>query len=128
MSNWLLYFVFLVSCDCYCFVALPYSAVGWSAMCDCGISGNRLTYYFKHVPIKYSSLSSYKHMSQGRIQDFWKEEWPWGGGGGGGGLRCWFYLIFLKYTMKLNNLVSLRPNYFIFIGYLKTGGGEGGSS
>ena len=27
-------------------------------------------------------------------------------------------------------MVSLRPNYFIFIGYLKTGGGgkEGGSS
>ena len=28
--------------------------------------------------------------------------------------------------MKINNLVSLRPDYFIFIGYLKTGGREGG--
>ena len=30
--------------------------------------------------------------------------------------------------MKMNKLVSLRPNYFIFIGYLKTGNGGGGSS
>ena len=28
----------------------------------------------------------------------------------------------------LNDLVSLRPNYFIFIRYLKTGGREGGLS
>ena len=25
--------VFLVSCDCLCFVALPSSVVGWSAVC-----------------------------------------------------------------------------------------------
>ena len=31
-------FVFLVSCDCYCSVALPHGDVGWSALCDCGIS------------------------------------------------------------------------------------------
>ena len=31
-------FVFLVSCDCYCSVALPHGAVGWSAVCGCGIS------------------------------------------------------------------------------------------
>ena len=31
-------FVFLVSCVCYCSVALPRGAVGWSALCDCGIS------------------------------------------------------------------------------------------
>ena len=30
--------VFLMSCDCYCSVALPHAAVGWSAVCDCGIS------------------------------------------------------------------------------------------
>ena len=35
-KSWLLYFVFLVSCDCY--VALPHGALGWSAVCDCGIS------------------------------------------------------------------------------------------
>ena len=28
--------------------------------------------------------------------------------------------------MSLNSLFSWRPNYFIFIGYLKTGGGGGG--
>ena len=36
---------------------------------------------------------------------------------------------FISYSLnipwKWNNLVSLRPNYFIFIGYLKTGGGGG---
>ena len=28
--------VFLMYCDCY--VALPHGVVGWSAVCDCGIS------------------------------------------------------------------------------------------
>ena len=28
--------------------------------------------------------------------------------------------------MKINDLVPLRPTYFIFIGYLKAGGGHGG--
>ena len=40
-----------------------------------------------------------------------------------GGRSCRFYLIFHKLPIEINNLVSLRPNYFIFIGYLKTGGG-----
>ena len=31
-------FVFMVSCDCYCSVALPHVVVGWSVMCDYGIS------------------------------------------------------------------------------------------
>ena len=30
--------VFLVSCNSQCFVALPHGALGWSAVCDCGIS------------------------------------------------------------------------------------------
>ena len=30
--------VFLMSCDSQRYVALPHSAVGWSAVCDCGIS------------------------------------------------------------------------------------------
>ena len=30
--------VFLMSCGCKCSVALPLGAVGWSAVCDCGIS------------------------------------------------------------------------------------------
>ena len=29
---------FLMSCDCLCSVALPHVVVGWSAVCDCGIS------------------------------------------------------------------------------------------
>ena len=30
--------IFLVSCDCYCFVALSHGAMGWSVVCDCSIS------------------------------------------------------------------------------------------
>ena len=30
-------FVFLMSCDCYCSVALHHGASCWSAVCDCGI-------------------------------------------------------------------------------------------
>ena len=30
--------VLRTSCHCICSVALPYGAVGWSAVCDCGIS------------------------------------------------------------------------------------------
>ena len=34
-----LFFIALqMSCYCKCSVALPHSAVGWSAVCDCGIS------------------------------------------------------------------------------------------
>ena len=33
----LLSFLF-ISCHCKCPVALPHGAVGWSAVCDCGIS------------------------------------------------------------------------------------------
>ena len=29
---------FLVYCDCYCSVAFPYGAVGWSVVCDYDIS------------------------------------------------------------------------------------------
>ena len=30
--------VFLMSCDSQCSVALSHGSMGWSAMCDCGIS------------------------------------------------------------------------------------------
>ena len=36
-----------------------------------------------------------------------------------------FFPIFLNIQWKWNNLVSVRPNYFIFIGYLKTRDREG---
>ena len=31
-------YVFLVYCDCLCYVAFPHGGVGCSAVCDCGIS------------------------------------------------------------------------------------------
>ena len=36
-----------------------------------------------------------------------------------------FISLLLNIPYKWNNLASLRPNYFIFIGYLKSGGGWG---
>ena len=36
-----------------------------------------------------------------------------------------FISFSLSIPRKCNNLVSLRPNYYIFIGHLKTGGREG---
>ena len=33
-----LFFLGMVSCDCFCSVALTNRAVGWSAVWDCGIS------------------------------------------------------------------------------------------
>ena len=39
------------------------------------------------------------------------------------GLFFWFNSFFLNILWKWNNLALLRSNYFIFIGYLKTGGG-----
>ena len=44
---------------------------------------------------------------------------------GVGGLFADFISFFLNIPWKWNNLVSLRPNNFIFIGYLKMGRGEG---
>ena len=32
------FIVFQMSCYCKCSVALPHGAVGWSVVCDCGIS------------------------------------------------------------------------------------------
>ena len=32
------FIVLRMSCNCVCSVALPRGAVGWSAVCDCGIS------------------------------------------------------------------------------------------
>ena len=38
--------VYFMSCDCLCSVALPRGSVGWSAVCDCGISWSySLTFY-----------------------------------------------------------------------------------
>ena len=45
----------------------------------------------------------------------------------GVGVRFTDFISFYKYPMKMKKLVSLRPNYFIFIGYLKTRRGERGS-
>ena len=39
---------------------------------------------------------------------------------GGGGRFADIISFFLNIPWKGNNLVSVRPNYFIFIGYLKT--------
>ena len=44
-----------------------------------------------------------------------------------GGRFADLFSFFLHILWKWNNLVSLRPNYFIFIGYLKIGGKDGGS-
>ena len=38
-DRWLLYFnCFLMSFDSKCTVSLPHGAVGWSTVCDCGLS------------------------------------------------------------------------------------------
>ena len=29
-------FVFLMSCDCLCYLAVLHGTVGWSAVCNCG--------------------------------------------------------------------------------------------
>ena len=39
------FIVLRMSCYCICSVTFPHDAVGWSAVCDCGISGsNSLTF------------------------------------------------------------------------------------
>ena len=38
MLTYFVSIVFLMSCYCKCSLALPHSAMGWSAVCDCGIS------------------------------------------------------------------------------------------
>ena len=71
---------------------------------------------------KWTCTCTYRTCAQGRIQHFWKRgsfEGVWVRFPG-------FISFFLNIPWKWNNLVSLRPNYSIFIGYLKTGGGGGG--
>ena len=43
----------------------------------------------------------------------------------GVGFSLRIFFIFLKYSMKLEKLVSLRPNYVFSIGYSKAGRGGG---
>ena len=39
-ESWLIYFCcVLVSCRCYRSLTLPHGVMGWSVICDCGISG-----------------------------------------------------------------------------------------
>ena len=38
------FIVFWMSCYCKCFVALPHGALGWSAVCGCGIFFIKLTF------------------------------------------------------------------------------------
>ena len=38
-TSGLLYSIFLTSYDCLCFMSLPRSVMGWSAVYDCGVSG-----------------------------------------------------------------------------------------
>ena len=42
------------------------------------------------------------------------------------GFTADFISFSINIPWKCNNLVSMRPNYFIFMGYLKTSSGEGG--
>ena len=43
-----------MSCDSQCSVALPRGTVGWSAVCDCGISlSNSLAYFLTFSSRKY---------------------------------------------------------------------------
>ena len=45
-ESWWLYFIFLMSFDCSCSVALPHGAMGWSALFGCGISCPYLPTFF----------------------------------------------------------------------------------
>ena len=66
-------------------------------------------------PTKKANICSYARADPGFQEGgfIYKKVW---------GSLCCFILIFLKYTMKMK---QVRSNYFIFIGYLKTGGVEG---
>ena len=50
-------FIFLQMYYYYkCSVALPHGAVGWSAVCNCGIILITLTYSFKGERVKYTMV------------------------------------------------------------------------
>ena len=40
-------------CNCYCSVALPHGAVGWSAVCDCGIFWSYAFFYYSILSFEY---------------------------------------------------------------------------
>ena len=42
-------FAFLVSCDCKCSIGLPQSAMGWSAVYDCGIFRSYVLTFLSHI-------------------------------------------------------------------------------
>ena len=56
-AGYFAFIVFWISCYSKCPVALPYGAVGWSAVCDCGVSWSySLTFcHYPFVP-NYSQI------------------------------------------------------------------------
>ena len=74
-DSWLLsYFVFQMSCFCKCSVALPQVAIGWSAVCDCGICWSythlRFFVYYKFIVL---STNIYTHHEELNVTSFWKK-------------------------------------------------------
>ena len=71
------------------------------------------------------SKSSYLHcLSNFTLQTTLQPQWPWNSvacpeGDSGGSLEPPPRPPFLNTLWKWNNLVSMRPNYFMFIGYLR---------
>ena len=64
--------------------------------------------------IKMYLYRNFGAQKQGRIQDFWKGDNMYNGVG----FRFADFIVFvLNIPWKWNNLVSLRPNYLIFIGF-----------
>ena len=52
------FIVFRMSCYCKCTVALPYDAVGWSAVCDCCISYS-LSYFLEYLSSQVNGATRY---------------------------------------------------------------------
>ena len=57
--------VFLVSCDCWCSVAIPHGAVDWSAVCECGISSSYSLTFWKGFPNNLRMEASYSQFQSG---------------------------------------------------------------
>ena len=49
---------FTLCCGCLCGVSLPHGAMGWSAVCDCGISCSCSFTFFIYPPLRNGTLQN----------------------------------------------------------------------
>ena len=117
--------VFLMSCDCKCSEALPHGTVGWSSLCECGISWSYLLVLLS-LSICHSYLQEFQRREDGTVNfevgwDSYRD--GFGSPAGEHWLGMWVVCLFVLFVWfdslrPINNL-SVKQGR-VFLGWTNT--------